>query len=184
MAQARAAYPQGGFSLVELLVSMVLGIMLIAGAISIYLSTKRSYVEVEQVAALTENARFAEQIVGDSLRHIGFFGELSANRVDVDPALTAAALAGDCVSPDGPGAEAYDLTLMGYAATVDINGDALGCITDGEPGTDVLVIKRSLTRPYTAGPRTPDPNDPPGNVIDTPGPLENGRCLHANRKRI
>ena len=72
MAVAMRERKQAGFSLVELMVGMVLGLMLIAGAVSIYLASKRSYVEVEQVAALTESARFAEQLVGDSLRHAGF----------------------------------------------------------------------------------------------------------------
>ena len=174
MAGARTASQQAGFSLVELMVGMLLGVMLMAGAVSIYLSTKRSYVEVEQVAALTENARFAEQIVGDSLRHVGFFGELAANRVEVDPDLTATALAGDCSTPAEAGA--YNLSRMGFAVTVASGGGALGCITDGAEGTDVLVIKRFLTQPYTAGPRVRDPNDPPGNVIDNPGPLEPGRA--------
>lgn len=175
MAAAKLDSGQAGFSLVELMVGMVLGLMLIAGAASIYLATKRSYVEVEQVAALAENARFAEQIVAESLRHIGFMGELSANRIDVHPDLTAAALANDCNAQ--PEAAAYNLRRMGFAATVDGNGDALGCIDDGVEGTDVLVIKRASTQPYSAGPRVTDPNDPPANLatIDTPHELEAGR---------
>jgi len=160
------------------MVGMVLGLMLVAGAVSIYLATKRSYVEVEQVAALTESARFAEQIMGDSLRQAGFLGEVTANKVEVDPDLTATPLVGDCSAPAEAGA--YDLTRLGYAATVAADGTALGCISDGVAGTDVLVIKRALPRPYSAGPRVSDPNDPPGAVIDTPvidtpGPLQDGR---------
>lgn len=162
---------QAGFSLVELMVGLTLGLMLIAGAVSIYLATSQSYREVEQVAALTENARFAEQIIGESLRHMGFLGEVTANRVEEDPGLTAPA--GDCTTPAEAGA--YDLGQLGYAATVDSSGNALGCITDGVEGTDVLVIKRTLPQPFSSGPRVRDPNDPPSGTIDTPGPLENGR---------
>ena len=164
---------QEGFSLVELLVGLVLGIMLIAGAVSIYLTTKQSYVEVEQVGALSENARFAEQLVGGSLRHMGFLGELSASKVDVDPSLASVVLAGDCATPAEAGA--YDLSRQGYAATVANDGTALGCITDGAAGTDVLVIKHAVPQPFSAGPRVRDPDDPPSTEIDTPGPLENGR---------
>jgi type IV pilus assembly protein PilW len=122
------------------------------------------------VAALTESARFAEQILGDSLRQVGFLGEVTANKVEVDLDPIA-----DCSTPDEAGA--YNLTRLGYAATVAADGSALGedCFTDGVEGTDVLVIKRALPRPLTAGPRVRDPNDPPGNVIDTPHGLENGR---------
>jgi type IV pilus assembly protein PilW len=166
-----------GFSLVELMVGMVLGLMLIAGAVSIYLASKRSYVEVEQVAALSENARFAQQLIGDSLRHAGFFGEVPANRVDKDPNLTA--VVGDCDSPAAAGA--YDLSRLGYAATVDGSGSALGCIDDAyvDPNdpllNDVLVIKHALTQAYSDGPRIgKDPNDPFQNdgIIDTPTTLD------------
>jgi type IV pilus assembly protein PilW len=162
-------YRQAGFSLVELMVGLTLGLMLIAGAISIYLATSQSYREVEQVAALTENARFAEQIVGESLRHMGFLGEVTANKVEVAAGLTAPL--GDCSGAAG----AYNLTRLGYAATIDSSGDALGCITDGVEGTDVLVIKRALPQPFSAGPRVRDPNDPPSGTINTPRALENGR---------
>jgi type IV pilus assembly protein PilW len=125
------------------------------------------------VAALTESARFAEQIVGESLRHMGFLGEVTANKVEVNPALTATALAGDCTSPVQAGA--YNLTRLGYAATIASGGGALGCISDGVEGTDVLVIKRAQPRPFSAGPRVRDPNDPPVSIIDTPHALESGR---------
>ncbi len=89
MAGATTTRPrEAGFSLVELMVGLTLGLLLIAGAISIYLATRQSYTEVEQVAALTENARFAEQIVGESLRHMGFLGEVTANKVEVASGLT------------------------------------------------------------------------------------------------
>jgi type IV pilus assembly protein PilW len=160
------------------MVGLTLGLMLIAGAVSIYLATKQSYTEVEQVAALTESARFAEQIVGESLRQVGFLGEVTANKVEVDPALTATALAGDCTGDAG----AYDLKRLGYAATLAADGTALGCITDGARDSsaavrsDVLIIKRALPRPFSAGPRVRDPNDPPGSTIDTPHALEDGRA--------
>lgn len=159
---------QLGFSLVELMVGLVLGVMLIAGAVSIYLASKRSYVEVEQVAALTENARFAEQLVGDSLRHAGFFGEVTPNRVDLDPDLDA--VVNDC-SGD---AAAYDLSQFVFAATSDSSGGAIGCITDAIADTDVLVIKHALPLAFSDGPRVvADPNNPPvrDGVIDTPADL-------------
>ena len=177
MVTSRTGREQSGFSLVELMVGMVLGLMLLAGAVSIYLSSKHSYVEVEQVGALTESARFAEQIVGESLRHMGFLGELPANIIEVDPALTTAAITGDCDAP----ANAYNFTRFAYAATVDSSNNALGCITDGMADTDVLVIKRVFACAYTAGPRVGDPNDPLGATIATPDTPPHGRtCVMTN----
>lgn len=161
-----------GFSLVELLVGMVLGLILIGGAVSIYLASKRSYVEVEQVAALTESARFAEQLIGDSLRHAGFFGEVTANAIEVDANLTG--VVGDCSGL----ASAHNLGQFVFADTIDGSNSALGCIDDGMVGTDVLVIKRVLPRPYTDGPRDSfDPNDPAQSdgAIDFPAVLQNDK---------
>lgn len=176
MAGSQVARKQAGFSLVELMVSMVLGLMLIAGAVSIYLASKRSYIEVEQVAAVTENARFSEQIVGDALRHIGFLGEVTPNRVEVASGLTAPTGA-DCNTPAEAGA--YNFARLAYAATAT-TASVLGCITDAYvpatgPKNDVLVVKHVLPQPHTDGPREGrDPNDP-YMTIDTPGPLQNGK---------
>ena len=87
-------YQQRGFSLVEFMVAMTLGLILIAGAVSVYLGTKRSYNEVEQVASLAENSRFAVQVLNDSLRHAGFFG--GAHPRDIVPDVSLGAVAGDC----------------------------------------------------------------------------------------
>tara|TARA_R110001599_G_scaffold145321_1_gene327579 strand:- start:29306 stop:30352 length:1047 start_codon:yes stop_codon:yes gene_type:complete len=145
---------QSGFSLVELMVGMVLGLMLIAGAVSIYLASKRSYVEVEQVAALTESARFSEQIIGNSLRHAGFFGQVPASLVDTDSNLTA--VAGDCTGL----ASAHNLKQFIFAATA-ASANVLGCIDDAMPDTDVLVVKHVIARPLMDGPREGlDPNNP------------------------
>ena len=138
-------------SLVELMVGMVLGIMLIVGATAIYLASKRSYVEVEQVAALSENARFVQKLVDDSLRHAGFFGEVPANMVDRDPNLTnCGRLRPPRVPRDAP-ASAHNLGQFVYAAprAADNKGLVSTTPTCRPAGfvNDVLVIKHVLPRP-------------------------------------
>jgi len=146
---------QSGVSLVELLVGMVLGIMLIVGAVAVYLASKRSYVEVEQVAALTENARFVQKLMNDSLRHAGFFGEVPARMVARDPNLTL--VEGNCLGP----ADAHNLNQFVFAAPID-NANIKDCIKDPyvPPGgfvNDVLVVKHVLPRPLLDSPRPHDP---------------------------
>ncbi|MEQ9463811.1 MAG: PilW family protein [Haliea sp.] len=154
----------GGFSLIEFMVAMVLGIILIGGAVSVYLASKRSYTEVEQVAALSENGRFALQILNDSLRHAGFFG--AANPRDVRPDGGLAGIVSDCTGD----AAALDTGRFLVATSADVDGDAYGCVTDALPNTDVLVVKQALPRPL----RDSDPNDAtdiPDGVIDFPTAL-------------
>ena len=67
-----------GFSLVEFMVAMVLGLIIIGGAISVYLASKNSLTEVEQVAAVSENGRFALQVLNYATKNVGFFGGAKA----------------------------------------------------------------------------------------------------------
>jgi type IV pilus assembly protein PilW len=62
---------QRGLSLVELMISITLGMVAVAGAISIYLSNRNSYQLVESAARVQENARFAVEFLGRDLREAG-----------------------------------------------------------------------------------------------------------------
>ncbi len=161
MGAAIAERKQAGLSLIELMIGLVLGVILIAGAISIYLASKRSYVEVEQVAALSENARFAKLIMEDSLRHAGFFGEISVAMVERDPNLTP--VTDDCTGL----ASAHNLSQFVFAAHSD-DATVKDCIEDAfDPNgieNDVLVIKHVLPRPYTDSPRPHDPTKDDGEI--------------------
>ncbi|MCB1704840.1 MAG: PilW family protein [Halioglobus sp.] len=161
---------QKGISAIELMIGMLLGLILIGGAISIFLASKRSYTEVEQISALTENAQFAQRLLNNALLHAGFFGEVQSNRIELDDDLTAIPGAVDCAGD----AAAYDLQNYLFAAVADADGDALGCITDAVPGSHVLVIKSVAPSPFTDGPRdNPDPDvETHGDgEIDTPTAL-------------
>ena len=141
----RAAHkPTKGFSLVELMVGMVLGVIVIGGAISVYLASKRSLTEVEQVATLSENGRFALQLLGYSARHIGFYG--GPNPYDIRPEKQVGAVAGDCTDI----AAAYD-TEYSFFALRATSAKVAGCITDAMPDTDVLVIKNAGSSPLSGG---------------------------------
>lgn len=156
---------QAGISAIELMIGMLLGLLLIGGVTAIFLASKRSFTEVEQVSALTENAQFAHRLLSDAVMHVGFFGEVQSNRIDIDTDLSA--VAGDCTGA----AAAYDLQNYIFAAVADGSGNALGCIADAVPGSHVLVVKSVLPSPLTDGPRqNSDPDDPTqgDGVIDTP----------------
>jgi len=62
---------QRGLSLVELMIAITLGMVAVAGAISIYLANRNSYKLVEGAARLQENARFAVELMGRDIREAG-----------------------------------------------------------------------------------------------------------------
>lgn len=149
-----------GFSLTELMIAMVLGLVVIGGAASVYLASKRTFTEGEQVAALSENGRFALQLLNSSVRHIGFYG--GSSPADIRADATLATVTGDC-SGD---AAAYDTGNSVFAVRAT-SASVLGCITDAVPNTDVLVVKGVEPSPmYDANPD--DPNAPRDGVISFP----------------
>ncbi|MEM1110585.1 MAG: PilW family protein [Pseudomonadota bacterium] len=136
-----------GFTLVEFMVSLVLGAVLISGAVSVYLASSRAYQETESSIGLADNGRFALQFINDALRRAGFFAGVSIQDVVTDSNLGA--VGSDCT---GRGA-AYDIDNYLFAAAADGSGNLFGCITDAVPGSDVLVVKALRAAPlYDADP--------------------------------
>lgn len=61
----------GGFTLVELMIALVLGLMLIGGVIGIFLSNRAVYRQNENLARMQENARYAFEIMARDVREAG-----------------------------------------------------------------------------------------------------------------
>ena len=89
MKGSRAVAGQRGFSLIELMIAMTLGLMLILGVTQVFLGSKRSFVMQQQVAALQENARFMLTRISRDVRQAGLFGCLDLQRL---PAATRSQL--------------------------------------------------------------------------------------------
>jgi type IV pilus assembly protein PilW len=65
---------QRGFSLVELMVAMAIGIFLMVGAVTVFTNSKRTYNENEVASRLQENLRFASEILTRDVRMAGYYG--------------------------------------------------------------------------------------------------------------
>lgn len=135
---------------------MVLGLLMIGGAIALFVQVKRSYNENERVLGMQDDARFALGELARDLASVGFWGELGdPGSVSNDASLTIAV---DCGSAGLPWA--YDLTEQLAAvdnATGAVAAARFDCLNSGvvQPESDVVAIKRTT-----------------GNVA--PAPLEAG----------
>jgi type IV pilus assembly protein PilW len=69
-----------GFTLVELMVAMTVGLFIAGGILQIFLGSKQSYRATEAMSRLQENGRFALDYMSRDLRQIGFKG-LCANGI-------------------------------------------------------------------------------------------------------
>lgn len=63
-----------GFSLVELMVAMTLGLMITGAIIAVLISSKVTYTDTSSLSRLQENARFAITFLAQDLRRSGFYG--------------------------------------------------------------------------------------------------------------
>jgi type IV pilus assembly protein PilW len=128
-----------GFSLVELMVTLTLGLFLTLGLVQLFASSNESYDALSQAAQQIENGRYAIEVVENDLRHAGYYGQYGF-----------AGAAGTTL-PDP--CELADLAAVRDAIPFYIQGyDAPGvsplpCIDAANyvPGTDVLVVRRVST---------------------------------------
>ena len=92
-ATGRIPCREGGVSLIELMVSLVIGSFLIIGITQIYIDNQRSYLFQQSQSGNQENARFAEFILND---YLGKAGYRRAPDQAVDDAFPARAADDDC----------------------------------------------------------------------------------------
>ncbi len=61
-------------TLIELMISLVIGLSLSAAAILIYLNNKQAWVAQDNIARLQESGRFALQLLREDIRLAGYWG--------------------------------------------------------------------------------------------------------------
>ncbi len=79
---------QRGFGLIELMVSMLLSLLLLAGVIAIFISSRTTYERTDQLSRLQENGRFALDTIVRDLRSAGYTG--CSKRAEFSSALANA----------------------------------------------------------------------------------------------
>jgi type IV pilus assembly protein PilW len=139
-----------GFSLVELMVSMAMGLFLVAGALTIYVQGRATHEVNSKVAELQDNARLALDLMSRDVLLADFW-----SRTD-DPAAIARRT-GDASNPMPPALEPANDCYAGYYLNVEVpvdgaNDDQTGaanpfaaCIPDvsRQADTDVLVVRHA-----------------------------------------
>lgn len=162
LAQYRSCQPrrrgQRGLSLVELMVSLVIGLLLLLGITSLIVQQSASRDELEKSSRQIENGRYAIQILHDDIIHAGYYSLY--NSLPAPPAV----LPDPCVTAPLTGAasldEAMSLPIQGYNAANPLPNSSLCVQTYGlsaanyKAGTPILVVRRadttSIAPPFTA----------------------------------
>ena len=65
---------QSGFSLVELMISLILGIFITGGMLQLFVNSNQSYRVQENISRLQENGRFAMDFISKDIRAADYWG--------------------------------------------------------------------------------------------------------------
>ena len=91
---------QQGFTLVELMIAMMLGILLTGALLTMLTQARQSFKQDETYASMQDESRFAMQELTRDIAMAGFVGEiLSASSIEIDDASLT--VGDDCVSSSG-----------------------------------------------------------------------------------
>lgn len=145
-----------GFSLVELMVSIAIGLFLILGLSTLLINSSHNRTELEKTSRQIENGRYAAQLMRDAITHAGYYGDYSCQTDPASPTLCTPA------SPPTPLAALPDpclttlaglnytrglpLPIQGYDATT-LSSSVPTCVGNAnyKSGTDILVVRRANT---------------------------------------
>lgn len=134
---------QQGLTMVELMVSITIGMLIVAAMSVLFANNSRTRVETERAGIKIDNGRYAIETLARDLQHAGHLGELDTRSITTLPA----AKPGACES----GIPALDAALLvpvvGYdnVTTAMLGSAALSCLGDVVAGTDIVVVRRAAT---------------------------------------
>ncbi len=110
-----------GFSLIELMIAMTLGLLLLAGLFYIYINASQSSRVQGALTQMQTNARYAFELMGLDIRMVGFTGSLDTSPINAVPTATVAANSPLCPMIDLFGARGCTTggagPLIGYENT-------------------------------------------------------------------
>lgn len=123
---------QRGLSVVELLISLVIGMAVIAGSIQVVVSSKRSFMDQDEVTFIQTNARFAMDILGKDIRMAGYLGCATQKSVQL----------ANSIDNDGDGYVSLH-GLQGFEGEASVAAFPADFKAVATLGTDAILIRRA-----------------------------------------
>lgn len=81
------AQRQAGFSLIELMIAITLGLLILAGMLVVFVNTSGARNEVDRMNRQIENGRYATELLRDDIQVAGYFGETDIAKIRGTPGL-------------------------------------------------------------------------------------------------
>ncbi|MCF5875761.1 PilW family protein [Aeromonas veronii] len=150
-----------GFTLVEWLVAMLLGLFLLAGVFTVFVMSRSSSEDAFDQSELQENGRLAIRLISQDIKWAGFFGAYTGQSTQVGPSLTLSAgsivpASSDCLDERSVGSLPSNagpirgLWVSRVSTSKGLAGFACILAADRVANSDVISIKRLVGRPIPA----------------------------------
>lgn len=138
-------YPsEKGFTIVELMVSLAIGLVLFAGVMSVFVGMRTTTTETSSYGELQENGRFAISVLTDDLLRQDLWGDYTGAFDTSSISHSLAAPVNDCIG-QGVNNASFPL-VVGHFRTLwgDLvaSSNPMKCFNDAKVGSDVIQIKR------------------------------------------
>jgi type IV pilus assembly protein PilW len=126
-----------GFSLIELMISIALGLVVLAVLGTIFANTSAARAELQRSSQQIDNGRYAVDVLSEDLQLAGYFGELNVGALIVPPALPDL-----CSMVPADWLAAVPIHMQG----VDDGAAVPACIPATlKSGTDIVAVRRART---------------------------------------
>ena len=154
-----------GFSLLEVFITLVIGLVIFAGVLSVFVGMRTTTTETTSYGELQENGRFAISLLSNDLSKQDYWGDYIGTVALSSISHTLGAPGNDCTG-EGVNNASFPLaigqfrTLWGETVA---SADPMGCFDDAKIGSDVIQFKRVLTAPLEDAVGDPIATAPAGN---------------------
>ena len=133
---AKSALGDLGFTLLELMIALAIGIVVLGGLVSFFMNASRSHAELKKTAEHTSNGSMGMSIMTEDINHAGYFGEF------YNLPFYAVAMTDPCLLTAAGIYDGLEFPIQGYDAPAV---SPLTCLSDANfvPGTDILVVRHT-----------------------------------------
>jgi type IV pilus assembly protein PilW len=149
-AHRSARAKSAGFSLIELMVAMTIGIIVLLGLVLMLSANSSNQAELEQTIRKLENARYSVDVLSEDIAHAGYYSDFSPDSL---PVLATYVTTDPCEKKVQPTtAQGWNISATSSVFPVPVQGLAPGvnpspvdCLTNRKADTAALVIRHAET---------------------------------------
>lgn len=139
----QAIQKQEGLSLIELMISITLGLVLMAGVVQMFVSSKSVFTTQQSMSRIQETGRLAIEFLSRDIRMAGFYGCFRPDAAEANKRLQNDALVIDSLYGN------FGEAIRGYASKGNLSATEKAYLTSAEiqANTNVLVVRSASPTP-------------------------------------